>query len=514
MCPAKSKAQQQFMGIVHGIQKGEIDPGDVSPEAKTVAKSIKKKDAKDFASTKHKGLPDKIKESMNSTTYGYTKNGTVQYKGSKKLALSKMKTDRKNSPNIKFQLINSPKAKVGDKINESKIPSSYKPNANNTGTVGIGEKDFMIYTTNSGKFYSEFSPEQYKDYSANKDKQGVRYQLLSKAVDEKTFRKKNPTKKGYAAANDRGGYIMDHKLKEIRRGAKMKKRLVEHFYTAGEIRAVNERIFDDEPKKIPREVRERAFAAIKEYNKYSKIVHTEGNLIDVAKTLSEIAEFASRYTVEEAGDWFDAVTIKRNMNELKKMSAEFNKVATEVQKHRDRMGALYEDMGNVLNRYFKIDDIIDEPKPTSTDTQMRNGDRATVNIKDVRKHNPTPSYMNKVKSEIKLGHGSVKIQEINKNTVIVSGADFALSEVEIPKTALSKLIPGQWINEAVLFDEKKIRAMAKTDKFLKSQLKLMSPEKVFFHYIKGDSEEEKKYNKVKTIKESPIFQTMNKRKKK
>lgn len=62
MCPAKSKSQQRFMGMVHAAQKGELD--DPSPEVKKVAKSIKYKDAEDFAKTKHKGLPDKVKEAL------------------------------------------------------------------------------------------------------------------------------------------------------------------------------------------------------------------------------------------------------------------------------------------------------------------------------------------------------------------------------------------------------------------------------------------------------------------
>ena len=57
--PAKSKKQQKFMGMVHAAQKGDLKTP--SPEVKIVAKSMKKKDTKDFASTKHKGLPNKVK---------------------------------------------------------------------------------------------------------------------------------------------------------------------------------------------------------------------------------------------------------------------------------------------------------------------------------------------------------------------------------------------------------------------------------------------------------------------
>jgi hypothetical protein len=57
---AVSKQQQKFMGMAHAMQKGEKIPG-ASKELKKVAKTMKKKDVEDFAKTKHKGLPDKVK---------------------------------------------------------------------------------------------------------------------------------------------------------------------------------------------------------------------------------------------------------------------------------------------------------------------------------------------------------------------------------------------------------------------------------------------------------------------
>ena len=57
--PAVSKSQQKFFGIVRAIQKGETAP--TTPETAKAAASMKKKDVKDFASTKHKGLPEKKK---------------------------------------------------------------------------------------------------------------------------------------------------------------------------------------------------------------------------------------------------------------------------------------------------------------------------------------------------------------------------------------------------------------------------------------------------------------------
>ena len=68
---AVSKKQQQLFGIVHAVQKGELSPSKVTPDARKMTKTMKKKDVKDFAETKHKDLPTK-KESMTpSEKYKY-----------------------------------------------------------------------------------------------------------------------------------------------------------------------------------------------------------------------------------------------------------------------------------------------------------------------------------------------------------------------------------------------------------------------------------------------------------
>ena len=57
---ALSKKQQKFFGIVRAAQKGTLD-GEASPQVQRAAADMKMKDVKKFASTKHKGLPEKVK---------------------------------------------------------------------------------------------------------------------------------------------------------------------------------------------------------------------------------------------------------------------------------------------------------------------------------------------------------------------------------------------------------------------------------------------------------------------
>ena len=59
--PASSKAQQRFFGVVKAMQKGDIPK---KGKAGKIAKTMDKDDVDDFASTKHKGKPEKVKREM------------------------------------------------------------------------------------------------------------------------------------------------------------------------------------------------------------------------------------------------------------------------------------------------------------------------------------------------------------------------------------------------------------------------------------------------------------------
>jgi len=71
---AVSKKQQKFMGMVHAAQKGEKP---ASKEVAKVAKTMKKKDAEDFASTKHEGLPEKKKSEGKKKSKDVEESGTT-----------------------------------------------------------------------------------------------------------------------------------------------------------------------------------------------------------------------------------------------------------------------------------------------------------------------------------------------------------------------------------------------------------------------------------------------------
>jgi hypothetical protein len=59
---SKSAAQQRLFGMAHAVQKGELSPDKVGGAVKKIAKDVSPKDVEDFASTKHKNLPEKVDE--------------------------------------------------------------------------------------------------------------------------------------------------------------------------------------------------------------------------------------------------------------------------------------------------------------------------------------------------------------------------------------------------------------------------------------------------------------------
>jgi len=102
--------------------------------------------------------------------------------------------------------------------------------------------------------------------------------------------------------------------------------------------------------------------AVGKYNEIGSFIHREGNLKDVAEHLSKLAKTARAHTLSETEDWFDKVTVNRNMKELNGLAGSFSKVATEAQAMQERMAGLYEDMGHIINRYYDISEVEEASK--------------------------------------------------------------------------------------------------------------------------------------------------------
>ena len=118
-------------------------------------------------------------------------------------------------------------------------------------------------------------------------------------------------------------------------------------------------VFEEAPKVNKHKVIE----GVSKYGAVGKALYSENNLVKIAEQLVEIAESAHSHIIGEQGDWFDKVTVNKNMKALKGQVKEFKAVANEANSVNQRLTSLYEDMGHILNRYYDInEDVLGEDK--------------------------------------------------------------------------------------------------------------------------------------------------------
>ena len=110
--------------------------------------------------------------------------------------------------------------------------------------------------------------------------------------------------------------------------------------------------FEDTPKVDRHQVVE----GVRNFGIVGKSLYNNNNIMEIAKQLSDIAESAHNHILGEQDDWFDKISVNKNMKTLKGSVVEFQKAAKEAHTLNQRMTALYEDIGHVLNRYYDIDE--------------------------------------------------------------------------------------------------------------------------------------------------------------
>ena len=110
--------------------------------------------------------------------------------------------------------------------------------------------------------------------------------------------------------------------------------------------------FENQPKIDKHQVVE----GVRNFGIVGKSLYNNNNIMETAKQLADIAESAHNHILSEQDDWFDRISVNKNMKTLKGSVVEFQKAAKEAHQLNQRMTALYEDIGHVLNRYYDIDE--------------------------------------------------------------------------------------------------------------------------------------------------------------
>jgi len=62
--PAKSQKQQKLFGLALAVKRGEVPKSDVSSDVKAIADDMPEKKIRDFAKTKRRDLPVRVKNEI------------------------------------------------------------------------------------------------------------------------------------------------------------------------------------------------------------------------------------------------------------------------------------------------------------------------------------------------------------------------------------------------------------------------------------------------------------------
>ena len=123
--------------------------------------------------------------------------------------------------------------------------------------------------------------------------------------------------------------------------------------------------FGNEQQKLTPQQKKQLVEKVRRFNEYGKVLRCETALMEMSKTLAEIGQMAESYAMTESGDYFQAETVKRDFDDVKKITKGFSKLAKECHGGLMQLNALYEDMGRKMERYFEIQSL-DEIALTSS----------------------------------------------------------------------------------------------------------------------------------------------------
>ena len=99
--------------------------------------------------------------------------------------------------------------------------------------------------------------------------------------------------------------------------------------------------------------------AVSKFNDFGAKVYKTNEIKDMVEAIKSMTKGASTLALQETGDWFDAVTVKRDMSEVNKSTKLFEKAAKELSTLQQRLESVFEDIGNKLGKYYDISEALD-----------------------------------------------------------------------------------------------------------------------------------------------------------
>jgi hypothetical protein len=127
--------------------------------------------------------------------------------------------------------------------------------------------------------------------------------------------------------------------------------------------------------------------AVKQYKKYSEVIYRNAGLEEVYNSIKELVGAADKVTLSETEDWFDNVTVSRHMKRMGESFKVFEKTLKEVSTLQQRLESSYDEIGEVLGKYYEISEELDpvgkEDGDIDNDGDEDSSDKYLKNRRDV-----------------------------------------------------------------------------------------------------------------------------------
>jgi hypothetical protein len=107
-------------------------------------------------------------------------------------------------------------------------------------------------------------------------------------------------------------------------------------------------------KKLTSEEKKKLLGLVSKFNEYRNAMKMADEFKQVAENIVYIAEATEKYGLNEASEWFEGVSLERDMKELKKNAADLQKISNKIHPQIKLAESLYESVGFALSRYFEL----------------------------------------------------------------------------------------------------------------------------------------------------------------
>ena len=124
----------------------------------------------------------------------------------------------------------------------------------------------------------------------------------------------------------------------------------------------NEMERGEESNEMTNEQKQAFLEAVKAYKSFGESVYRKEGLVKVYESIKNVVESAGKNMVKETEGSFDGITVGRHVKRMNESFKVFEKTLREVHTLQQRLESSYDDIGEVLGKYYEINEVEEKVK--------------------------------------------------------------------------------------------------------------------------------------------------------